>query len=171
MKAKRARTANKPRAATSDVVGSQRGRNSDRVPAKWREHHRRLLQLREELSSSQSRLAREAAEEAPAFSSHMADAGTDTYDRDLALSMLSSEHNALYEIDQALHRIRNGTYGICELTGKPINAERLTAVPWARFNLAAEKKLEQQGARDRTRLGRREAVPKPTAEEEEEETE
>jgi RNA polymerase-binding transcription factor DksA len=88
----------------------------------------------------------------------MADAATDTYDRDLALSMLSSEVDATYQIDQAIDRIRNGTYGKCELTGKPIEPERLEAVPWARFSAEAEKQLEREGARKRTRLGSRETV-------------
>ncbi len=88
----------------------------------------------------------------------MADAGTDTYDRDWALGMLSSEQDAVYEIDQAIDRIRNGTYGICEMTGKPIEPGRLEAIPWTRFSLEAERELEQNGAAHRTRLGERGSV-------------
>ena len=101
----------------------------------------------------------------------MADAGTDTFDRDFALGMLSSEQDALYEIDEALNRIRDGTYGICELTGKPIESRRLEAIPWTRFNAAAEKQLEHEGVLKRARLGPRETVAKTeatTADEEEE---
>ena len=112
----------------------------------------------------------DALEERPAFSLHMADAGTDEYDRDLALGVLSSEQDALYQIEQALDRIRNGTYGICELTGKPIEPARLEAVPWARFSIEAEQQFEKEGAVKRTRLGPRDTVAKvnPTTEFDEE---
>jgi len=102
----------------------------------------------------------------------MADAGTDTFDRDFALGMLSSEQDALYEIDEALNRIRDGTYGKCEVTGKPIEATRLEAIPWTRFSAAAEKQLERDGAVRKTRLGPRETVVRTeatTAAEEDEE--
>ena len=85
---------------------------------------------------------------------HMADAGTDTYDRDWALSMLSSEQNAVYEIEAAMEHIRNGTYGKCELSGKPIQPERLEAIPWTRFSAEAERELENNGMADRARLGK-----------------
>ena len=88
----------------------------------------------------------------------MADAGTDEYDRDFALGMLSSQQDAVYEIEQALDRIRNGTYGICELTGKRIPAARLEAIPWTRFTAEAERKLEREGELRRARLGPRETV-------------
>jgi len=90
----------------------------------------------------------------------MADAATDTFDRDFALGMLSSEQDALYEIDEALNRIRNGTYGKCELTGKPIEPARLEAIPWTRFSTAAETQLEREGALKKARLGPRETVAK-----------
>jgi DnaK suppressor protein len=111
----------------------------------------------------QGGLAQEAADQQPAFSTHMADAGTDTFDRDFALGMLSSEQDALYEIDEAINRIRDGTYGICEVTGKPIEARRLEAIPWTRFSAAAEKQLEREGAVRKTRLGPRETVARTEA--------
>jgi RNA polymerase-binding transcription factor DksA len=58
--------------------------------------------------------------EASAFGMHQADAGSDAYDRDFALSLLSQEQDALYEIEEALKRVEAGTYGICEMSGKPI---------------------------------------------------
>jgi RNA polymerase-binding transcription factor DksA len=61
-----------------------------------------------------------------------------------ALSLISSEQNALFEIDRAIRRIREGTYGICEATGKPIPADRLEAVPWTRFARDVEEKLERE---------------------------
>ena len=129
------------------------------------------MALREHILRRQGGLAQEANDQQPAFSTHMADAGTDTFDRDFALGMLSSEQDALYEIDEALDRVRDGTYGKCELTGKPIESARLDAIPWTRFSAAAEKQLEREGAVKKTRLGPRETVPKTeanTAEDDEE---
>jgi RNA polymerase-binding transcription factor DksA len=127
-------------------------------PEKWKKHYAHLVELRESLLTRQTQLSSDAASELPGFSTHNADAGTDTYDRDLALSLLSSEQNALYQIEQALDRIRAGTYGICEMTGEKIELERLKAVPWARFSLSAESELEKAGQRKRARLGPRATV-------------
>jgi hypothetical protein len=71
-----------------------------------------------------SGLAKESAEEMANYSLHMADSGTDNFDRDFALSLLSSDQDAIYEIEEALKRIEKNTYGICELTGKPIPKAR-----------------------------------------------
>ena len=121
------------------------------------------MELRAALGRRQNMLSKDALEEQPTFSSHMADAGTDNYDRDFALSVLSAEQDAVYEIDEALDRIRNGNYGKCELTGKTIEPERLEAIPWTRFTAEAEKGLESENAVDRTKLGEREAVPRRSA--------
>lgn len=161
------RTRRKPRAATADVLGQTPAR--ERISSKWRAHFRRLTELRNQLLNRQDGQAREALEQQPGFSSHMADAGTDTFDRDFALGMLSSEQEALYEIDEAINRIRDGAYGKCELTGKPIEAARLEAIPWTRFSAAAEKQLEREGALRKARLGPRETVAKTEASEGDEE--
>lgn len=147
------------KASTEDILNRSRP-VTDRVPSKWRAHYDRLRELRDDFLSRQNQLARDAVEEAPSFSTHMADAGTDTYDRDLALGMLSSEQDALYQVEQALDRIRQGTYGFCELTGRPIEKARLEAIPWARFSLAAERELEADGKRRRASLGERATVAK-----------
>ena len=72
---------------------------------------------------------------------HPADAGTDSFDRDLVLGIASFEYDGVYEIDAALKRIEEGTYGVCELTGHKIPWERLEAIPWTRFTLEAEKRV------------------------------
>jgi RNA polymerase-binding transcription factor DksA len=152
------------KAATADIVST--AVSNGPVPRKWAPHHSRLVQLRDLLRHRQTDLARDAAEEQPTFSSHMADAGTDNYDRDLALGLLSSEQDALYEIEQALARIRNGSYGVCELTGQRIEPARLAAIPWTRFTAAAERQLERQGVVRRPRLGSCQRVAEgPTASE------
>lgn len=111
------------------------------------------MDLREQLASQMSGLAKESAEELPSYSLHMADSGTDNFDRDFALSLLSSDQDAVYEIDEALKRIERGTYGVCELTGRPIPKARLEAIPWARFTVDAQAQLERDGALRQRRLG------------------
>jgi RNA polymerase-binding transcription factor DksA len=146
----------KPKVATAEILGQPKP--PENIPAKWREHFKRLSELREELLRRRAESTNDALSEQPSFSTHMADAGTDTYDRDLALGMLSSEQDSLYQVDQALDRIRSGTYGVCEATGRPIEEARLRAVPWTRFSTEAEKQLEQQGSFKKARLGPRETV-------------
>ena len=93
-----------------------------------------------------SGLAKESAQELAGYSLHMADSGTDNFDRDFALSLLSSDQDAIYEIEEALKRIEKNTYGVCELTGKPIPEARLEAIPWTRFTVQAQAQLEREGA-------------------------
>ena len=83
----------------------------------------------------------------------MADAGTDTFDRDFALSLVSSEQEALSEVEAAIKRIKDGSYGICENTQKPIAKERLLAVPFTRFSAEAQKTIERNRHRSRTQAG------------------
>jgi len=143
-------TSRKP-ASTEEVLGS--AGTQYEIPRKWERHYERLQQLREELLQKKSELAEDARQETPGYSMHMADAATDSYDRDWALSMLSSEQDAVYQIEQAMDRIRNGTYGVCEVTGKPIEAARLEAIPWTRFSAEATRELERNGATDKAHLG------------------
>ena len=150
------------KASTTDVIGQAARR--ERVPLWWREHFKRLNELRNLVLSRQNGQVRDATEEQPSFSLHMADAGTDSFDRDLALSRISAEQDALYEIDEAINRIRDGTYGICELTGKRIEAKRLAAIPWTRFSLKAEEQLEKEGAVRPARLAPREPVTREGSE-------
>jgi RNA polymerase-binding protein DksA len=74
---------------------------------------------------------------------HMADLGTDNYEQEFALGLMDSERKLLKEIDEALQRIEEGTYGVCEGTGKPIRKARLKARPWARYCVEYARMLEQ----------------------------
>ena len=74
---------------------------------------------------------------------HMADIGTDNYEQEFALDLMSGERKLLREIDDALGRIGQGVYGICEGTGKPISKARLKAQPWARCCVEYARMLEQ----------------------------
>jgi RNA polymerase-binding transcription factor DksA len=75
---------------------------------------------------------------------HMADIGTDTYDQDFILGLAEKERQRLVEIDDALRRISDKTYGICQMTGKPIPKTRLNAKPWAKYTIEAARALEGQ---------------------------
>ena len=118
----------------------------------------RLLQLRDSMLDSMMGVAkdnlRQRAEgsEASAFGMHQADAGSDAYDRDFALSLLSQEQDALYEIEEALKRIDLGAYGVCEMSGKPISHARLEALPFARYTVECQSQIEKQGKVTRARV-------------------
>ncbi len=64
---------------------------------------------------------------------HMADMGTDNYEQSFSLELMDSERKVITEIDNALQRIEEGTYGICDVGGEPIPKQRLEAIPWTRF--------------------------------------
>ena len=112
------------------------------ISNRLKKQRQRLLRLREAFLEEIHKLKSEAGEENPTYSMHPADAGTDSFDRDLVLGLASFKQEGLYEIDAALERIDEGTYGVCELTGKLIPWERLAAVPWTRFSLEAQKQIE-----------------------------
>ena len=122
-----------------------------------RKQKQKLLQLRDAVVDSMAGVAqgtlrsRAEGSEASAFGMHQADAGSDAYDRDFALSLLSQEQDALYEIDEALKRIEIGTYGKCEMSGKPIPRARLEAIPFARFTVECQSQLEKQSKASRIR--------------------
>jgi RNA polymerase-binding transcription factor DksA len=124
-----------------------------KVRAEWQKYCQRLLDLREQLHRQMNGLAKESAQELPGYSLHMADSGTDNFDRDFALSLLSSDQDAVYEIEEALKRIEKKTYGVCELTGKNIPRARLEAIPWTRFTVEAQAQLEREGALRSRRIG------------------
>jgi DnaK suppressor protein len=112
-----------------------------------------LLELRDMLVDSMAGVAQDnlrsrSDSDSSAFGMHQGDAGSDAYDRDFALNLLSQEQDALYEIDEALQRIANGTYGICEMSGKLIPEARLEAIPFARLTVECQEKVEQEWGRN-----------------------
>jgi len=120
-----------------------------------------LLDLRDRALDNMSGVARDTlrnhpeGSEASGSGEHQADAGSDAYDRDFALSLLSKEQDGLYEIEQALARIENGTYGICEMSYKVIPILRLEAIPFARLTVECQAQWEKekgQNARFRPRV-------------------
>src|SRR5437016_4736062 len=151
-KAARVRASSRP---AETLLG--RNHRERRLSPFTRKQKEKLLQLRDAMVDSMAGVAQDTlrsraeGSEASAFGMHQADAGSDAYDRDFALSLLSQEQDALYEIDQALKRIEVGTYGICEMSGKPIPHTRLEAIPFARFTVECQSQLEKQNKASRVR--------------------
>lgn len=79
---------------------------------------------------------------------HMADIGTDNYEQEFSLGLMDSERKIINEIDIALAKIDEGTYGICEATDKPIKKARLEAQPWARYCVDYARMLEKGEVRE-----------------------
>lgn len=110
----------------------------------------RLLELRDHFLDQMQSVAqnslrsRSESNEASAVGQHQADAGSDAYEKDFALSLLSQEQDALYEIEEALKRIELGTYGVCEMSSKVIPHARLEAIPFARFTVECQQQLEKE---------------------------
>jgi len=131
------------RAATAaDILAG--GPETPNIDPRWQKYFDRLNRLREYIAQQRSNQIANAHTSEPVSGVNPADRGTDEYDMGAALSLISSEQNALYEIDQALRRIRDGAYGICEATGQRIAEDRLDAVPWTRFAREVEEKLERE---------------------------
>lgn len=134
---------------------------SKQVPEKFRRYYRLLVDMRDALHKglafhSEEALKKSGKDDAgdlSGYSQHLADAGTDTADRDFALSLISNEQEALKEIADAIERMKRGTYGVCEITNKAIPAARLIAVPFTRYSLEGQKELERNRRAHRRRGG------------------
>ncbi len=144
MAQKRKKTARKKTSSTR--------KKKSRLTAATIEHFKQmLLQKRREIISNVNEMKDEALKQSRLDASgdlssmpiHMADIGTDNYEQEFALGLMDSERKLLKETDDALQRIEEGTYGICEGTGKPIRKARLEAQPWARYCVDYARMLEQ----------------------------
>ena len=87
---------------------------------------------------------RDSSGDVGGYSFHMADAGTDSMEREISFDIASKEGRFMREIDDALRRIYNGVYGICEASGQPIPRARLEALPWARYTVAEQENIEKK---------------------------
>jgi len=152
-------------ASVSDILGfnpsqkktPQETRESQ-VPKKFLPYYRTLVKLRDELrddldAHAQGTLLTSSKEESGDLSTNSSDAGSESFNRDVALSMVASEQDALQEVEAALDRIFDGTFGICQNTGKPIKRDRLKAVPFTRFSLEGQALHEQSEGRQVERGG------------------
>ncbi len=128
-------------------------RDESKVPKQWLPFFQALMSLRNALKGSIGERSSEtigaSARESGELSINSSDAGTETFDRDLALSMVANDHEALEEIEDAIDRIFAGTYGICLETQKPINKNRLKAVPFTRFSVEGQNQFERGRIKER----------------------
>jgi DnaK suppressor protein len=136
------------------VVGVSRPvRDESKVPKQWLPYYNALMSLRTALKGSLGERSSEtigaSARESGELSINSSDAGTETFDRDLALSMVANDQEALEEIEDAIDRIFAGTYGVCLETKKPINKNRLKAVPFTRFSVEGQNQFERGKIKER----------------------
>jgi len=106
---------------------------------------KRLEELRQKLVGALQSSSAEVKkpDEATGYSQHQADQGTDDYDRKLSLELTAQEFQLLRQIDRALEKVKEGTYGICDISGEEIPKPRLEAMPYALTTVQAQEKLEK----------------------------
>jgi RNA polymerase-binding transcription factor DksA len=149
-------------ASLADILGfNPKEKNSStelvekEVPKKWKKYYKLLIDLRmhvsDEISLHTADTLKHNARDDSGNTSSPADSGTDSFDRDFALSLVSSEQDALNEIEEAILRIKDGSYGVCEITDKAIPAARLSAVPFTRYSVEGQAEHE----RDQHRISNR----------------
>ena len=141
----------KRKKTSREQVSSTRKKKRGLVNADAKHFKEILLEKRREILRNVTEFEDEALKKSRSDASgdlssmpiHMADLGTDNYEQEFALGLMDSERKLLREIDNALVRLENKTYGICEGTGKPISKARLEAQPWARYCVNYARMLEQ----------------------------
>lgn len=153
-------------ASLADILGFNPAEKKKRtelddseIPKKYKKYYKLLIDLRKHVSDeinlhtsdTLKHSARDESGDSSGYGNHQADAGTDNFDRDFALSLVSSEQEALNEIEEAILRIKDGSYGVCAVTGKPIPAARLTAVPFARYSVEGQLEHERNQRRKHSR--------------------
>jgi len=137
------KTTTPPVAMTSGgPLSGKIGRNKHFTAKQLRLQLTRLLELRERVTGEIISINRDSLSQNDRDPS-LSDQGTDTFDREFALNQLSSEQDVLFEIDEAIRRLENGKYGICEMTEEPINIERLEALPYVRYSIKAQSEIEK----------------------------
>jgi RNA polymerase-binding transcription factor DksA len=133
-------------ATAADILGLNR---KVKIPTRWAKHYEQLCAERDKL------LARDCS--SPEFPSvkldDLTDAASEESQRSLSLVAATATQATIFEVLAALNRIERGTYGVCELTGAPIESERLEVIPWTRYSLTGQHELEKAG------LDRKRALP------------
>lgn len=106
---------------------------------------KRLLEMRAQLTDALRETTEDvkSVDEVKGYSQHQADEGTDDFGRTISLSLSSKEQEIVRQIDRALEKIEDGTYGTCDVSGKPIPIKRLEAIPYATMTVDAQEQLEK----------------------------
>ena len=123
-------------------------RNKAGITTRELEHFRDLLfekrrEITGDVSSMETTALRSGNGNLSTLPMHMADAGTDNYEQEFTLGLVEKDRKLLHEINVALAKIQDGSYGICEGTGKPIAKPRLEAQPWAKYSIEHARQLER----------------------------
>jgi RNA polymerase-binding transcription factor DksA len=123
-------------ATAADILGANR---ISKVPVRWSKHYQRLCEERDRL------MARDCStcETSRAKLDDLAEAAAEESQQSLSLVAASATQNTIFEVVGAIRRIERGTYGLCEITGEPIEAERLRAIPWTRYSFHGQNELEK----------------------------
>ena len=107
----------------------------------------RLVGELKSITQDASQSPRDAAGDLSGYAVHMADMATDTHERELSMNIASTEQSIIYQIDDALKRLDDGTYGICESCSEPIAMNRLKAVPQATMCIECQRQKEHKEKR------------------------
>lgn len=104
-----------------------------------------LLSLRDQIMHQIRETAEEVKqpEDAKGYSQHQADEGTADFEKILSLELSSKERDILEYIERALEKLEEGTYGVCDRTGKDIPKARLDAIPYATMTVQAQEEYEK----------------------------
>lgn len=144
------KAADKPKVSTPKEIKPRK------LTAFDKKQYQRLLDLRDQLIDTTSRMANDTLKsqdgsDHSGSGEHTADAGSDAYDRDIALNILSKEQDALYEIEEAIGRLERGVYGYCEISGEKINQMRLEYIPFCRLTIDTQERWEKKYGKQRFR--------------------
>lgn len=109
------------------------------------EFKKKLLAIRAQITKSLQGSTAEvkAPDETAGYSQHQADQGTDDFDRTIHLEITGKEYNILRQIDRALEKIEDNTYGICDVSGEEIPLARLQAIPYANVTVKVQEQMEK----------------------------
>lgn len=107
-------------------------------------YKKRLEEIRDQMVHQVRETSEDVkSNETKGYSQHQADEGTDDFDRTITLELTNKEYDVLRQIDRALEKIEDNTYGICDITGDEIPVKRLDALPYATMTVAAQEKFEK----------------------------
>ena len=106
----------------------------------------RLIEMRQQITSSIQGTKEEVQEldQSKGYSQHQADEGTDDFGRTVSLELSNKEMSILKQIDRALAKIEDGTYGLCDISKEPIAKARLEAIPYAVMTVKSQEKMEKE---------------------------
>jgi DnaK suppressor protein len=115
-------------------------------PKEIEKYKKKLIDLRNQLTTSVQGTKEEVRDQAETkgYSQHQADEGTDEFGRTMNLNLTNKEILMIKQINRALKKIEEGTYGICDITGKEISKKRLDAIPYANMTIDAQENLEKK---------------------------